>query len=373
MAKPQLVELEGSFFHQELLHPTELEPAIYTIKSHPRLGLGLTFASNTFSLPPKLYGGVSLADQIIESWVKLGLNNMGALFAGLPGTGKSIIAKKICNHAILNLGISVIVVSEPIEVLQLYNLITPYKTPFVLFFDEFEKVYYESQGEELLSLLDGSLTTPTLNLLTSNTSDISEFLIHRPGRIRYLQTYNSLHRDQVLDFLSDHLPENLVLPVADYLFCKTSVITFDILQAVATEIKIHQPGIEDLMDLLKPLNIKPESGFFTAVFSEFSNQPVIPFMGSVEGKLSRMQRYYIGSSVLRGEDIFVLNFSRNPDDPLAEKGTIYLDFSRSKTKLGDSKLHVPFFYEPIKKGIKQLPAGFACFTRELEDSSQGHT
>ena len=76
-------------------------------------------------------------------------------------------------------------------------------------------------------------------ILTTNTLDVNENLIGRPGRIRYVKQFGNLTEKAINEFLDDNLKEQsnrkAVLRVIDTL----AISTIDILKCVVEEINLN--------------------------------------------------------------------------------------------------------------------------------------
>lgn len=149
-----------------------------------------------FVLPKKVYGETErLAKRYLKTFNEED-KNLGVALTGLKGTGKSLLAKQIC----VNSGLAVIIVTVPYAGSGFSAFLSSIKQECIVFIDEFEKVYNERNVQEnFLSVLDGVFTAKKLFLFTSNeTSNYSNYLINRPGRIHYMQTFERIS-DEMLD------------------------------------------------------------------------------------------------------------------------------------------------------------------------------
>lgn len=154
-----------------------------------------------FKTPSKVYDiSTSLREQIKLSY-KTNNKNLGVLLTGNKGMGKSLTAKLICKE----MGVPVIVINKQIpQSVNFVKFFNDIKQDFVLFVDEFEKLFKEKGDSEdketsyhrqeiFLSFMDGVLTNEhkILFLLTTNDT-VNEFFINRPSRIKFLVEYSEL-------------------------------------------------------------------------------------------------------------------------------------------------------------------------------------
>ena len=116
--------------------------------------IGLEKIAESFIVNFNVYGteGKAINDHIIHTWnsdvfQKSG-KNLGVIFNGLKGTGKTIAAKQLCNR----LGLPTIVVSKPVD--GLLEFIQALNFEAAVLIDEAEKTFDE-ESEILLKMIDG--------------------------------------------------------------------------------------------------------------------------------------------------------------------------------------------------------------------------
>jgi hypothetical protein len=184
--------------------------------------------TSDFKLPSKIYGDVSVTKRWLDSYNNNTHKNLGILLSGLKGSGKSILAQKLCVES-----------KKPVLILTeayygsdfIEFLSSPVFEDCIIFIDEFEKIYPKDKMPiDLLSLFDGNFTTRLIFLVTVNNINlVNEYMINRPGRIKYRKHYDNLEQsviDEVLDDLlinKDHA-DSLLRQIR-----KLGIITFDIL------------------------------------------------------------------------------------------------------------------------------------------------
>lgn len=205
--------------------------------------LGLQKIADTFEFNFKIYelGCDDMLKTIKRTWesdvfVK-GEKNLGVIFNGLKGTGKTLSAKLLCN--VLNL--PVVIVQHPYE--GLVNFLQSLCFECVVFIDEAEKTFKKGEDDDvLLRLIDGVYNqTRKLYILTTNQLTLNDNLLGRPGRIRYRFEFTNLLPKAINDYLDDNLlPEYAdqrrnILDQVDLL----EISTIDILKALVDEVNIH--------------------------------------------------------------------------------------------------------------------------------------
>ena len=212
---------------------------IFRIYENPQTKrLGLEKMDDTFRFDFKIYdlGCEEIMSKIIKTWTsdlfRESNKNLGVIFNGLKGTGKTIAAKLLCNR----IGLPVIVISKPVD--GMLEFIQSLHFEGIILIDEAEKTFREEQ-EVLLKMIDGVYNDMRkLYILTTNKLSIDENLLGRPGRIRYIKEFSNLSAKAVNDVIDDNLNDislkDDVLKVVDSL----EISTIDILKAIIDECNI---------------------------------------------------------------------------------------------------------------------------------------
>lgn len=209
--------------------------------------IGLKKLSKEFTFNYKIYdlGCDSLMNTIIKTWESDQFieenRNLGVIFYGTKGTGKSIAAKILSNMTKL----PVIIVPRMMD--GLVDFIQSLYFEAVILIDEAEKLFKKNEsGEVLLKIVDGtSNRSRKLYILTVNKLDINENLLGRPGRIRYIRKFGNLSEKAVNEYIDDNLryPDKRkdILELVDLL----EISTIDILKNIVEEVNIHGSIVED--------------------------------------------------------------------------------------------------------------------------------
>lgn len=249
-----LVKTTKGITHGEEQTPVQLEPMVYKMMVDDLEGkIYLTPFKDNFSLPEKIYGNV---DRLVEKFAKARENlqgSLGILLEGLKGTGKSLTAFKYANYAISQ-NQPVILVDTRIRPIALKQFIGDLKSPCLVLFDEFEKYYDTLDQSRLLSLFDGVHQTNHTYMLVTN-DPVSNHFIDRPGRIKYLISYDQLTMKVVKEVVTDLLDEDQsewekeLLDVCE----RMKVRTFDTVTTLIEEVNLFG---ENPNSLIKDLNIE---------------------------------------------------------------------------------------------------------------------
>lgn len=205
--------------------------------------LGLVKIADHFDFNFKVYelGCEEMLQTIQKTWESdvfvNGNKNLGVIFNGLKGTGKTLSAKLLCNA----LNIPVVIVQYPYDGLVFFLQSLCFEC--VVFIDEAEKTFKKGEDDDmLLRIIDGVYNSARkLYVLTTNQLTLNDNLLGRPGRIRYRFEFNNLMPKAITDYLDDNLkPEHAnqrdsIIQQIDLL----EISTIDILKALVDEVNIH--------------------------------------------------------------------------------------------------------------------------------------
>ncbi len=201
--------------------------------------LGLRKIADKFTFNFKIYdlGAEDTMRKIESTWNSdvfvEGNKNLGIIFNGLKGTGKTIASKILSNR----LSMPVVIVNAPYD--SLVDFIQSLCFECIVLIDEAEKTFNKA-GDMLLKMIDGVYNeTRKLYILTTNRLTIDENLLGRPGRIRYIKQFGNLTAKAVADYIKDNLRDQSktaqILNVVDVL----EISTIDILKSIVDEVNIH--------------------------------------------------------------------------------------------------------------------------------------
>ncbi len=248
----QWVQSGNNFFIREVSNNVKaIPPAIYKIESTPQGELYLAQVQDIYEFPYKVYGIETKFIERISKTYDNTTGNLGVLLNGVKGTGKTVTAKQICNNFIKQ-GMPVIIVHYKFEGIP--NFINDIQQNVVILVDEFEKIYPE-RDHSVLTIMDGAMDNGfrKVFLLTTNELYVSQNMIQRPGRIRYLKTYKDLSRTAIMEIVDDKLIHPELRDVTVEFISRLETITVDIVKAVVDEVNIHNENPNDFKDIF---NIK---------------------------------------------------------------------------------------------------------------------
>lgn len=330
-------------------HPEGLPKGIYEVRES-MTGYYLNKLSDSFVFNYKLYG---INNEFIDHFVKTYTNttgNIGVLFNGIKGTGKTVTAEELCNQ----LGLPVIIVKSCKEADDMLKfLATQINFDCIFFFDEYEKEFKESSS--VLSFMDGVHNSQyrKVFLLTTNELEINSNLLGRPSRIRYVRSFGNLPEETILELLNDILiDKSAVEPVLD-LIRQMQIITVDLVKALAQEVNIH--GVDKIDMIRKNFNLE---------FSDFTY--LVEFMTLDARSLDGVQNVdeQLFEKIIRNREIsrkiVGKPLSELTEEELNARGVmadIYVSTDSVSThkeikylKVGDEFDGYPIFYINVKKG-----------------------
>lgn len=200
--------------------------------------IGLEKIDNAFTFNFKIYDldCEDIITKVIKTWTSEVFaesnKNLGIIFNGLKGTGKTIAAKLLSNR----IGLPVIVISKPVE--GMLEFIQSLCFESIILIDEAEKTFDDEQ-EVLLKMIDGVYNnTRKLYILTTNKLTVDENLLGRPGRIRYIKEFGNLSAKAINEVIDDNLKDTSLKEGVLELVDSLEISTIDILKSIIEECNI---------------------------------------------------------------------------------------------------------------------------------------
>ena len=330
-------------------HPEGLPKGIYEVKES-MTGYYLNRLGDSFVFNYKLYG---INNEFIDHFVKTYNNttgNLGVLFNGIKGTGKTVTAEELCNRLKLPV---IIVKSCKGEDDMLEFLATQINFDCIFFFDEYEKEFKESSS--VLSFMDGVHNSQyrKVFLLTTNELEINDNLLGRPSRIRYVRSFGNLPEETTLELLNDILiDKGAIEPVLD-LIRQMQIVTVDLVKALAQEVNIHGA---DKIDLIRK-NFNLEFSDFTYLVESIELET--DSLGSIQNINEQLFEKIIRSREITRK-IGVKPLSKLTEEEQDAQKTMAGTYVRTDSisinkeikylKIGDDFDERPIFYINAKKG-----------------------
>ncbi len=207
--------------------------------------------AETFKSPKDIYGDIPKhSSRIINTFLNREVST-GVLLAGEKGSGKSLLAKKVCEELNSSQNIPTIMIESPFCGAEFNNFVSAFKQRCVFFFDEFEKTYDRERQESLLTLFDGMYNTNHLFLLTCNEENKLDYnLKSRPGRIFYYITFGKLSKEFIREYCEKNLTnKQYVKHIIDYAtICKG--YNFDSLKAIVDETNMYDESVFEFKNII---------------------------------------------------------------------------------------------------------------------------
>jgi len=188
-------------------------------------------------------------NKVINTFNKTNKLTTGALFSGLKGSGKTLMAKKTAEKS----GLPVIVINGSVHASDIEAFFCQVSDDVCIIMDELDKNWYLPQ---LLGFFDGvKQTCKKLVLCTANEEkDIDRYLNDRCSRIRYKKKFDSISKDVAKTILSKYFDtDEAVDGAAEFCCSAMSVMSYDNVVIFGEEHK-NNPD-EDFDELLNDLNI----------------------------------------------------------------------------------------------------------------------
>jgi len=166
--------------------------------------------------------------------------NVGYLFSGVKGMGKTLLMEMIANR--MNLPVIIVETNSAADNNNLFQFLFALETSMVIIIDEFEKKLSNVAQEQLLSFFDGIYNSDKKKvfLLSCNDDNINDAFIGRLGRILYKVPFHAISDKNVcVRFMQKHtsLSDGEIDTLVDMLSTKQR-ITIDILHKIAKELRL---------------------------------------------------------------------------------------------------------------------------------------
>lgn len=235
----------------------------YDLNFHPMKGFYLS-KIDKYKLPSKIYGDTrSLSEKFVKTHEMRDGRSTGVLLHGNKGSGKTLQAYDLCRYAVEQKNLPVISVNAAYAGKDFNEFIGSIPNAAVIFFDEFEKKYSDSDKQiEFLSLLDGPHSSNKLFCFTINEiNKMNNFLMNRPGRIFYSIGYKGLEPNFIYEYAADNLVNKDhcdSFKIYGYIYGEN--MTFDMLKAIVEEMNYYDVGIKEAIRYLN-VQLTPRSAF----------------------------------------------------------------------------------------------------------------
>ena len=235
-----------------------LPRGVYNLSFHPKIGYYLK-RTQDFSLPPKVYGDLSIADRYLKTYNHR-TRNTGVLLTGQKGSGKTILAKYLA----IKSGLPVICINdafnqEGMPPFSEYLADETLGNCFILL-DEFDKIFGKDDSN-MLTLLDGQYNMHHLIVLTTNTTgNINSNLFNRPSRIFFRKDYSGIEESVLKEIANDLIQNKEHIEDFYNVVDQIPMLSYDIVMAIIDEMNLHQ---DKASNLVKELGLHSEKMWVT--------------------------------------------------------------------------------------------------------------
>lgn len=245
----------------------KLEKATYKVCFSQMSGFYLEETEEPKVPVDKVYGASPARVEHLLSYYNQTKDNVGVLLSGTKGLGKSLMAKLLCKKLYEEQNCPIVIVDRYFQGLK--DFLSNLKNT-VIMFDEFEKVFSRSnkqeeedhRQEEMLTLFDGTSSNDSHNmyiLIVNRVSEVNEFLLSRPGRIRYHYRFTGLAHEDIEEYCEDNI--NMSDPKAKVFVkdlcaysAKIGVLSYDVLTSVVDEFNKFKSPLSEIMDCMNVHN-----------------------------------------------------------------------------------------------------------------------
>lgn len=201
--------------------------------------------------------------------------NLGIVLNGLKGAGKTIAAKLLSNR----LGLPVLVV--PTAWPGIESFIQSIDFECVVLIDQADRSFSHDE-EALLSMTDGVFHTKRkLFILTTNSLNLIDVIVGRPGRIRYIKEFGNLPEKTIYKYLDDNLKDPSMRKTVLRTIDSLAYATIDILKSVVEEVNFR--GVTGESSLL---NLPKESTKFDALVLSRERHEFTRIKAYIKSKIS---------------------------------------------------------------------------------------
>ena len=235
-----------------------LPPGNYVVKYNKLTFKYYLVKAENFGLPEKVYGDINKkAKRIITTFLDREAST-GVLLSGDKGSGKTMLAKTISENLAILHGIPTVLINENFTGEEFSQFLARIDQPVMILVDEFEKVYNWHEQSKLLTMLDGTHNGEKLFVITVNSvSQVSEFMLNRPGRFYYALNFAGLEEDFIREYCLDCMNNKSEIDTIVKVSKTFSSFSFDILKTIVEEMNRYDETVYEVMDFL---NTKPDFG-----------------------------------------------------------------------------------------------------------------
>ena len=238
-----------------------LPAGYYRICFHPKVGYWLQI-TDPMKIIPKAYGNAyQHQDRIMETFAERDSIPTTVMLEGFKGTGKTLLAKKLCVDFVEKEG-GIVILQSDVHTGDAYKgFLQKIKQKKIVFIDEFDKVYTRTEEiNDMLTLLDGMYPQHAMFILTMNADSRStkyEYFHNRPGRVYYNLKFGSISESTIREYAADNLNDATRVDEMVEFIGRFSMFNMDMLTVLVHEMNKSGGNELTVRQMAEFLNIKP--------------------------------------------------------------------------------------------------------------------
>lgn len=331
---------QWNIYDKNLKVSDRLPSLVFRIEFNPQQGFYLQEEPFIY-VSEKIYGKHKNTVKLMIEGFEQSDRNIGIIFSGEKGLGKSLTAKYLCQE-MLERDYPVIIVTHYIEGLN--NFLRTIQQEVVVYLDEFDKIFkninssstiykdvdeissyrnnfYEQPIQDrLLSLFDGTSIGKKMFLLTcNNVFNLSNYLLNRTGRCHYHIRFDYPDSSEIEEYLKDNLKSVNKEKINQVIeFANKVKLNYDALRSICFELNLGRE-FNDIIGILNILNIEAKLIEVKLQLSDNKTYKTIEsFVLDKDNSVTidfRKERFYVDISlrglVFKNNYFFIENPERN--------------------------------------------------------------
>ncbi len=223
----------------------------YVLRCAPLRGFYLE-RQQDIPFPARIYGKCH-APRILESYRARAADgdSTGVWLNGEKGSGKTMLAAILSEQMRKNFGLPTILIQTAFKGPEFNSFIEHLGAACVIF-DEFEKVYNDSDDQDaLLTVFAGAVVAKHLYVLTTNAAHhVADAMRNRPTRMRYFIDSRGVAEDMVREFVAENLKDQSAAKDLIAALRQIPECNFDVMMCAVEEHNRFSGSVEEILGLM---------------------------------------------------------------------------------------------------------------------------